>query len=170
MQSIVHWPFRSTLGPTHRSDQVVVEGIFTDYEEEEDEEEEEEEEEYEDDFDQEHDFDDEENGGQVTKGPRDRQGRFSRLRHRNRSKTPPRRKSKRSSVAAATVQMRHPASGTRFLWKTAGIKDTSGEELHEGDSYRLVATVKEEASAASPVTGAGAVGVTRCRLTPVTAR
>lgn len=79
----------------------------------------------------------------------------------------PRRKKKSPAVAAATVAMRHPASGTVFSWRTAGVKDTTGTELHEGASYRLVATVKDVAPGAAG--GAGAVEVARCRLTLVTA-
>lgn len=80
------------------------------------------------------------------------------------------RKTKKKSLAvaaAAAVTMRHPASGTMFSWRTAGVKDTTGSELHEGASYRLVATVKDVTPAAAG--RAGAVGLTRCRLTLVTA-
>ena len=49
------------------------------------------------------------------------------------------------------------------MWRTAGVQDTCGAELHEGGAYRLVATVQSVADVA-----AGEVGVTRCRLTPMT--
>lgn len=110
------------------------------------------------------DYDDIDGGQQDSrhnnKLPHQRAARrpFARLR--------PRRKKKSPAAAAATVTMRHPASGTVFSWRTAGVKDTTGAELHEGASYRLVATVKDALPGAAG--RAGAVGVTRCRLTLVT--
>lgn len=65
--------------------------------------------------------------------------------------------------SAAVVYMRHQASGTLFVWRTAGVKDTGGGELHEGDAYRLVASVKEP-----PDVVAREIAVTRCRLSLVT--
>eukprot|EP00752_Nemacystus_decipiens_P011421 g10142.t1 len=65
---------------------------------------------------------------------------------------------KRPAAAAATVTMRHPASGTVLSWRTAGVKDTAGTELHEGASYRLVATVKEVYLAPGVAGGASGVG------------
>ncbi|CAM9313505.1 unnamed protein product [Ectocarpus fasciculatus] len=79
-----------------------------------------------------------------------------------------RRKKKNFAAGTATVHMRHASSGTIFSWRTSGVKDTSGAELHEGASYRLVATIAE-ALAAGGAEGAGEIGVTRCRLTLVTA-
>lgn len=85
-------------------------------------------------------------------------------RYRSGRPRPPLRKKASTAVAAATVLMRHPASNTTVKWRTAGVKDTNGNELHEGASYRLVATVKEVVPGEAP----GTVEVTRCRLTHVT--
>ena len=63
-------------------------------------------------------------------------------------------------ASTATVRMRHEASGAVFVWQTAGVKDASGGELHEGAAYRLVASVRD-----TPNVLAREVGVTRCRLT-----
>lgn len=104
------------------------------------------------------DFDDEEDTGQKNKLKHRAAKRLLVRRRPRMKKSPP--------VAAATVTMRHPASGTILSWRTAGVKDTTGTELHEGASYRLVATVKDVAPGA--VGRAGAIGVTRCRLTLVT--
>lgn len=141
--------------------QVVVETIALGCEEEE--EEEEDEEESEDDgwgddegFD---DFDDNEEGTGRKKKPRIKAAKRPLSRRRPRQK-------KSSAAAAATVSMRHPASGTVMSWRTAGVKDTTGSELHEGTSYRLVATVRDVVPGAAG--RAGAIGVTRCRLTLVT--
>lgn len=62
----------------------------------------------------------------------------------------------------ATVHLRHSPLKLLLVWKTADIKDTCGAELHEGGIYHLVATVQGVADVA-----AGEVGVTRCRLTPM---
>ncbi|CAM9783647.1 unnamed protein product [Pylaiella littoralis] len=116
-----------------------------------------------DDFDENHD----ENDG-YNKIRKTTNRHLNRLNHQPR-RSPPRRKSKRrnpSVVAGATVHMRHPASDTAFSWRTAGVKDTTGTELHEGASYRLVATVKDVVAGVAGV--AGGVEVTRCRLTLVT--
>lgn len=87
----------------------------------------------------------------------------------SRRRRPPRRRRKPSTITAATVRMRHPASGTSLSWRTGGVKDTSGAELHEGASYRLVATVKEVVAPGAAGGGAaGGVEVTRCRLSLVT--
>lgn len=93
---------------------------------------------------------------------------LSHLNRRPRRPSSWRKQKKRNSsaVAAATVYMRHPASETSFCWRTAGVKDTSDTELHEGASYRLVATVKEVVPGVPGA--AGGVVVTRCRLTLVT--
>lgn len=116
-----------------------------------------------DDFDENHD----ENDG-YNKIRKTTNRHLNRLNHQPR-RSPPRRKPKRrnpSVVAGATVHMRHPASDTAFSWRTAGVKDTTGTELHEGASYRLVATVKDVVPGVAGV--AGGVEVTRCRLTLVT--
>lgn len=84
------------------------------------------------------------------------------------SKKPPNRKGakrigrRKQASAAATVHMRHEASSVLLTWRTAGVKDTCGEELHEGGAYRLVATVRDP-----PDVSNRAVEVTRCRLTSV---
>eukprot|EP00903_Cladosiphon_okamuranus_P009024 g8630.t2 len=145
---------------------VVVETIATDGEEEEADEDEDDgcgdDEEFVD-FDDFDDFDDDQddhdkNTGRKSKSRKKAERRLVSRRHPRRKKSP--------AVAAATVTMRHPASGNVFSWRTAGVKDTAGTELHEGASYRLVATVKDvEPGAAGRV---AAVGVTRCRLTLVT--
>lgn len=80
-----------------------------------------------------------------------------------RTKRRPSRRLRTKSPSAAVVYMRHRASGALFVWRTAGVKDTRGEELHEGEAYRLVASVKEP-----PDVAAREVGVTRCRLSLVT--
>lgn len=80
---------------------------------------------------------------------------------RRREKSGPRRR--RQSMSAITVHLRHQSSKVLFVWRTAGVKDTCGTELHEGEAYRLVGTVQSVADVA-----AGKVGVTRCRLTPIT--
>lgn len=80
---------------------------------------------------------------------------------RRRQNAGPRRR--RQSMSAVTVHLRHQSSKVLFVWRTAGVKDTGGAELHEGGAYRLVATVQSVADVA-----AGKVGVMRCRLTPVT--
>lgn len=82
---------------------------------------------------------------------------------RRREKNVGRRGRQRQSMSAVTVHLCHEPSKVLFVWRTAGVKDTSGAELHEGEAYRLVATVQSIADAA-----AGKVGVTRCRLTPIT--
>lgn len=69
----------------------------------------------------------------------------------------------RQQPSAATVHMRHQASGVLFVWRTAGVKTTCGAELHEGGAYRLVASVRDVPDAARRQ-----VAVTRCRLTVVT--
>lgn len=79
------------------------------------------------------------------------------------TKRQPSRRLRTKSPSAAVVYMRHRASGALFVWRTAGVKDTHGEELHEGEAYRLVASVKEP-----PDVAAREVGVTRCRLSLVT--
>ena len=68
----------------------------------------------------------------------------------------------RQPMSAVTVLMRHHTSKMLFVWRTAGVKDTCGAELHEGESYRLEGFVQG-------VTGevTEKVGVTRCRLTPI---
>lgn len=70
---------------------------------------------------------------------------------------------RQKSMSAVTVHLRHQPSKVLFVWRTAGVQDTCGAELHEGGAYRLVATVQSVADVA-----AGEVGVTRCRLTPMT--
>lgn len=153
--------------PVRSNPQVIVETIATGRGEEEEEEEESEDggwgdEEELDDFD---DFDDDENEEEEEGAGHKRKKPKKKAAKRTFSRRRPQKK-KSSSVAAATVTMRHPASGTTFSWITAGVKDTAGTELHEGASYRLVATVKEAVPGAAG--WAGAVGVARCRLTLVT--
>lgn len=80
---------------------------------------------------------------------------------RTRQNATPRRR--RQAMSAVTVHLRHRPSKALFVWRTAGVKDTCGAELHEGEAYFLVATVQSVADVA-----AGKVGVTRCRLTPIT--
>lgn len=65
--------------------------------------------------------------------------------------------------SAAIIRMRHQASGVLFVWRTAGVKDTCGAELQEGDVYRLVASVRD-----APDMAVKEVAVTRCRLSLVT--
>ncbi|CAM9244149.1 unnamed protein product [Ectocarpus sp. 8 AP-2014] len=152
---------------------VVVEAILLGYEEGQDDDESE-------DFDDEvadyddtdHDCDDydDEDGCQRSfskQHQRTKRRRFPRAPIRTRP-SPRRRKKKPFAAGSATVRMRHPSSGTIFSWRTSGVKDTSGAELHEGASYRLVATVTE-VLAAGGAEEAGEVGLTRCRLTLVTA-
>lgn len=110
----------------------------------------------------------EEDGAGRRKSKPGRLANRSLSRRRGTRRSPRRKKKLSGAVAAATVRMRHPASGTSLSWRTAGVKDTSGAELHEGASYRLVATVKEAVPPAGAAGGAAGVEVTRCRLTLVT--
>lgn len=122
-----------------------------------------------DDYDEFDDFDDSEENGEYENNSLTTPNRHLSHGNRRRQRPPPRRKRtwrNSSTVAAPTVHMRHIASGTTFSWRTAGIKDTGGTELHEGASYRLVATVKDVVPGVAGA--AGGVGVTRCRLTLVT--
>ena len=113
------------------------------------------------------DFDDDDDGHDEEDADHKNKNSTKKSAKRQWSRRRPRPRRKRSpAAAAATVTMRHPASGIVFTWRTAGVKDTTGTELHEGASYRLVATVKDVGPGAPG--GAGAVGVTRCRLTLVT--
>lgn len=93
-----------------------------------------------------------------------RSSRDDRLARRTLKKLPKHhsRLSRKQSPSAATVHMRHNASGVLFTWRTAGVKDTSGTELHEGQAYRLVGSVRDTPDAARRE-----VPMTRCRLTMV---
>lgn len=142
----------------HYYPQVVVELIAVREEEESGSDlESEDEEEIFDDFDEGDDHGDDD----ITRGSHKRQPKRQLFRRRSRSTAGIRRRKATSS--AATVHMRHRPSGALLVWRTAGVKDTSGTELHEGEAYRLVASVRSVPEAAG-----GEVGVTRCRLTAFT--
>ncbi|CAB1120641.1 unnamed protein product [Ectocarpus sp. CCAP 1310/34] len=152
---------------------VVVEAILLGYEEGQDDDESEDlDDEDVDCDDADHDWDDYDDGDGYERSfskphQRTKRRRFPRAHIRSRP-SPRWSKKKPFAAGSATVRMRHPSSGTIFSWKTSGVKDTSGAELHEGASYRLVATVAE-ALAVGGTKGPGEIGVTRCRLTLVTA-
>lgn len=97
-----------------------------------------------------HDYDTEGNATVVSHGPRS-----------IREKRKLARRKRASRLSATTVRMRGDSDVT-LLWRTAGVKDAHGEELHEGHAYRLVGSVRE-----TPDVTQGVVAVTRCRLTPV---
>lgn len=74
---------------------------------------------------------------------------------------PRRRSGQKHQLSAAVVRM-SDASGISFVWRTAGVRDTEGAELHEGEAYRLVASVRDP-----PDLVRKEVSVTRCRLTHI---
>lgn len=150
--------FTVLLDRTYFVVQVIVEAIITP------------EEESEDDFESEDDdgrYDDDDCDGAVEDNASTGLSRHPKVKKaargfgRSRQNAAPRRH--RQAMSAVTVHLRHQPSKALFVWRTAGVKDTCGAELHEGEAYSLVATVQSVADVA-----AGKVGVTRCRLTPIT--